>query len=154
MRQEQATGNQCAVCLHYKGTKPLDRGIDLEPDCVPYCQAYPHGIPDAITEDQHNHKRPFPGDQGITFERAYKDTGPHMVTSIAGHRYDTTTANLIYRWTNLTLYQIMRKRRLFLHHYSKRELERIEPITREDAVALLQTRGDPTAVDLLYEQSD
>jgi hypothetical protein len=45
--------NQCLECKHYTG--------------VLTCAAYPAGIPEAILTGEHDHRQPYPGDQGITF---------------------------------------------------------------------------------------
>ena len=44
----------CIECVHYKG------GIK--------CSAFPKRIPDEITEHQHDHRKPYPGDNGIRYE--------------------------------------------------------------------------------------
>ena len=48
----------CAKCKH------------LVMDCrrEPYCKAFPEGIPDDIFVRRCNHRRPFPGDNGVRFE--------------------------------------------------------------------------------------
>ena len=49
---------QCFSCIHYL------RGA--------WCEAYPagRGIPDAIFENEHDHREPYEGDNGVTFEPA------------------------------------------------------------------------------------
>ena len=54
---------QCIYCAHLP--------IDAEP---PYCcKAFPKGIPDAILENEHSHRKPYPGDNGIRFEEPPDD---------------------------------------------------------------------------------
>lgn len=33
------------------------------------CKAFPNGIPDAIILNEHDHRKPFKGDNGIQFEQ-------------------------------------------------------------------------------------
>lgn len=48
---------QCFNCKHYLG--------------IFRCEAYPdRDIPDAIMLGEHDHTKPFPGDNGIRFSRA------------------------------------------------------------------------------------
>lgn len=46
---------QCALCVHLKK--------DLK------CEAFPGGIPEKIIVGEHDHKKPFKGDNGIRFEQ-------------------------------------------------------------------------------------
>lgn len=52
----------CASCKHLR----------FEPDpkklVVPRCDAFPKGIPTEIGVDGFDHRNPFPGDNGITWE--------------------------------------------------------------------------------------
>ena len=47
---------QCISCAHYR--------LNLK------CDAFPHGIPNPILEDEHDHRKPFFGDNGVRFELA------------------------------------------------------------------------------------
>lgn len=46
---------QCIGCKHYLG--------DFE------CEAFPEGIPKEILAGLHDHRQPFPGDDGIRWEK-------------------------------------------------------------------------------------
>lgn len=48
---------QCNKCKNYNRNKPVT------------CKAYPDGIPDEISGNIHDHKTPYPGDNGIQFEQ-------------------------------------------------------------------------------------
>jgi hypothetical protein len=61
---------QCMRCKHNTwklvprpGQSPME-----EADPLHTCDAFPGGIPDAITINQSDHRRPFPGDNGIRWE--------------------------------------------------------------------------------------
>jgi hypothetical protein len=50
---------QCLQCLHFR------KGA--------VCAAFPEGIPFEILNNEHDHRKPFPGDNGIQFEPAPKE---------------------------------------------------------------------------------
>lgn len=58
----EATGvtnpQQCQACRHYRNNAT--------------CSAFPNGIPIIILQDEHDHRKPYPGDRGIRFSP--KDT--------------------------------------------------------------------------------
>jgi len=52
----------CNRCHHYRGYGK--------------CAAFPDRIPDAILDDEHDHHKPYPGDNGIRFEPRDEQTQP------------------------------------------------------------------------------
>lgn len=46
--------SQCLLCVHYLG--------EIQ------CDAYPDRIPDEIITGLHDHREPYPGDNGIRFK--------------------------------------------------------------------------------------
>lgn len=46
--------SQCFHCKHWR-----DAGT---------CDAFPESVPDRILTNKHDHRQPFPGDNGILFE--------------------------------------------------------------------------------------
>lgn len=53
---------QCEDCIHIVDSRP---GY--------YCEAFPKGIPDAILQGDHDHRKPYPGDNGIRFVKKEKE---------------------------------------------------------------------------------
>lgn len=53
-------------CKHFLGVKN-DDGDESNERVV--CEAFPNGIPDEIAYGTNKHLKPFPGDNGIRFER-------------------------------------------------------------------------------------
>lgn len=45
---------QCTACRHYRDDAT--------------CDAFPDGIPVRILENDHDHRRPYPGDHGVRFD--------------------------------------------------------------------------------------
>lgn len=67
---EPRLGTQCQLCRHREGFAPprASAGDDLVPEPRPACRAFPAGIPDAITLDKFDHRKPHRGDRGIRWE--------------------------------------------------------------------------------------
>lgn len=55
------------MCMHYLGTIQPD-GTELS-ECIA-CEAFPEGIPREIAYGDNDHTKPFPGDNGIQYEKA------------------------------------------------------------------------------------
>lgn len=58
---------KCSIrnCRHFQGVKQSD-GTEMSE--VPYCEAFPDGIPDSIAYGDDLHLVPVPGDHGIIYE--------------------------------------------------------------------------------------
>lgn len=52
--------SQCAACAHYRWGSSSVGG---------QCAAFPDGIPEEIYRNRVRHDRPYPGDNGIMFEK-------------------------------------------------------------------------------------
>lgn len=46
----------CLFCKHF------------EKGGAPSCDAFPDGIPERILRNKHDHRKPYPNDNGVTFE--------------------------------------------------------------------------------------
>lgn len=46
--------SQCVRCRHFR------------PDGL--CEAFPEGVPDEILANEHDHRQPYDGDNGVQFE--------------------------------------------------------------------------------------
>lgn len=55
-KDEPLSCQQCFICAHLFHNENLK------------CKAFPKGIPSAILSREHNHEKPYPGDNGIRFQ--------------------------------------------------------------------------------------
>ena len=67
---------QCTSCKH------LDRDTikSVKPTS---CKAFPNGIPQEVWDYKHDHTQPYPGDNGILFEKNYADDSVFDINELA-----------------------------------------------------------------------
>ncbi len=63
---------QCYACAHYTGPWTPDK----ERNERHVCKAFPERIPGEILRNEVDHRKPFTGDNGITFELRPGETNP------------------------------------------------------------------------------
>ena len=54
----------CVHCVHLREAVLLENGTHFNT-----CDAFPKGIPSDIWEGMNDHRKPYPGDSGIRFEK-------------------------------------------------------------------------------------
>ncbi|MFC1652741.1 hypothetical protein ACFL3F_03370 [Planctomycetota bacterium] len=75
-----------------------------------------------------------------------------MRSIVNGAHYNTTTATTIYEWAGISLCRCMQG--LFLRYHYKGYTDHIKPISYDEAVLLLQSKGDPRVISLLHESGE
>lgn len=62
--------HQCLGCRHKKGVKDIYAVFVENPKyAAATCDAFPDGIPSEIFRGEFIHNKPYPGDNGILYER-------------------------------------------------------------------------------------
>lgn len=57
----------CLSCKRYRGTRYVEDIEGVEGNYVNYCDAFPEEIPEEILLGDHDHRSPYPGDNGMRF---------------------------------------------------------------------------------------